>query len=193
MTEAQADIWSKHIAKNVLTLRLARQWSQSQLAKSSSIPRSTISNIESGTSNPSIQVLAGLCQALDISLEELTSAPKNDCMLTKAASLKPKSKSSRVVQLLDLLPESILGLEFDRMTFKPGARFQGSPHLLGTREFMICLRGSVEVYIAGERYLVEEGDVLAFPGDQAHSYLADGTLGADCISVVSLSPAKILG
>jgi hypothetical protein len=62
-------------------------------------------------------------------------------------------------------------------------RLGGIPHVQGTKEYLTC--------IAGERFRVEQGDVLAFPGDQQHSYQNSGTRTAVCLSVVVLAPVGI--
>lgn len=43
------------------------------------------------------------------------------------------------------------------------------------------------MYGSGTAYRVQEGDVLAFPGDQAHSYSNTGNRKAVCVSVVALA------
>ena len=69
-----------------------------------------------------------------------------------------------------LLPESLPGLDLERMVLPPGARMAGVPHTPGTREYLTCERGTVELAVAGERYALAEGDVVMFRGDQRHGY-----------------------
>ena len=56
------------------------------------------------------------------------------------------------------------------MDFAPGGAMPGTPHLPGTREYFTCLRGQVAIFVAGERYDLPSGDVLAFPGNVPQSY-----------------------
>lgn len=46
----------------------------------------------------------------------------------------------------------------------------GIPHTTGTREYLTCERGQVELVAGGEHHLLKEGDMLVFRGDQRHSY-----------------------
>ena len=55
------------------------------------------------------------------------------------------------------------------MVLPPGARMAGVPHTPGTREYLTCERGTVELAVAGERYTLAEGDVVSFRGDQRHA------------------------
>jgi mannose-6-phosphate isomerase-like protein (cupin superfamily) len=75
-------------------------------------------------------------------------------------------------------------MEIDRMDFDPGASMGGTPHVAGTKEYFYCLRGKMQVLVAGQLFELGRGDVLAFPGDQRHSYRNPGGRPAASISVV---------
>jgi len=78
------------------------------------------------------------------------------------------------------------------MDFEPGAVMGGTPHLPGTREFFTCLDGRVNLMVAGERYTLAEGEVLAFPGNLPHSYQnADALQPARGVSLVVLAKAGV--
>lgn len=63
---------SKLISKNIKKYREKLGLSQDQLARKANIPYSTFLKIESGyTSNPSIQTIANVAEALDISVDQL--------------------------------------------------------------------------------------------------------------------------
>ena len=68
----------KYLAKNVEALRRLRQMSHNQLAQLAEIPRSTLTHIESGSGNPSLQNLLKVAQALQVSIEELLSPPREE-------------------------------------------------------------------------------------------------------------------
>jgi quercetin dioxygenase-like cupin family protein len=94
------------------------------------------------------------------------------------------------VTIRALVPEPVPGEMMEVMDFAPGAAMGGTPHLPGTREYFTCLSGRVNLMVAGERYLLGEGDVLAFPGNLPHSYQnADALESARGVSVVVLAKA----
>jgi len=64
----------------------------------------------------------------------------------------------------------------------------GIPHLTGTREYLTCERGSIEIAITGDRHVLKPGDVVVFRGDQKHSYLNAGEHAAVGFSVVIIAP-----
>lgn len=180
---------SRNIAQNIRQLRQARNLTQDQLARLSGVPRPTWSNLESGTSNPTIQVLARVAAALQVPLEELISPAKAQARLYRASTIPRKERGGVIVR--KLLPDQLHGLELDRMELKSGSQMVGVPHRLGTREYLACETGQVELMVAGDRYLLEEGDVVVFRGDQKHSYANKGARTAVAYSAIVLGPGRI--
>jgi transcriptional regulator with XRE-family HTH domain len=182
---------SRNLAANIEALRKKRQLTQSQLAKLAGLPRSTLTYLESGLGNPSLQNLVKISAALQISLEELLAAPRGRYKLIKADEIQATRRGgsgAQSVRVFDLLPDPIPGMHIDRMELDVGTRMGGVPHLSGTKEYMTCLQGEVTVKVAGGSFVVGRGDVFAFPGDQPHSYQNTGPARAICISVVVIAP-----
>ncbi|GJM10020.1 MAG: transcriptional regulator [Lysobacteraceae bacterium] len=182
---------AEFLARNVTDARANRNLSQSQLAEQSGVPRSTITHIESGQGNPSVANLARIAAALGVGLDELVSEPRHEHLLIKAADVPTVVKSAGRVSVGKLLPDQIKGLEIDRMTWAPRAAMRGTPHVQGTKEYLHCLAGIVQVQVGSHRYTLEPGDVLAFAGDQRHSYLNAGDVEATAISVVVPLPIRL--
>jgi quercetin dioxygenase-like cupin family protein len=87
-----------------------------------------------------------------------------------------------------LVPEAIPGLDITRMQLEPGGSMQGTPHTPGTREYLTCETGMVELAAAGEVWRLGPGDTLVFRGDQRHSYRNPGRSKAIAFSVVAFAP-----
>jgi transcriptional regulator with XRE-family HTH domain len=174
-----------NLARNIRQLRELRRLTQGQLARSAGIPRPTLTHLESGDSNPTIQVLSRLANSLQISVEELISPPRAECQLYRAEELRQKRRGEVVIRRL--LPDTIRNLELDRMELAPGARMGGVPHREGTREYLACESGTIQVSVAGQDFDVGPGDVLVFRGDQKHSYANRGGKTAVGYSVVMVS------
>ena len=183
------DVSAANLAQNLQQIRKQRGLTQLALAKLSGIPRSTVGNVETGTANPTLSVLTQLAAALQVSLEELLSAPRGECEVFPAGSLPILSRGrGGEVVLRKLLPHSIGGMEIDRLELPPGGRLKGVPHRPGTHEYLYCERGSLSLWVTGERFELQAGDVAAFPGDRPHAYGNDGKRVAVGFSVVTLAP-----
>lgn len=182
---------SKHLGLNLATLREKRNLTQAGLAKLSGVPRSTVTHLESGEGNPSLANLARIAGALSVSLEELLARPRAHCQLIRAAEVPGQKRSQGTATVFKLLPDPIPGMEIDRLEIEAGGRMGGIPHVDGTKEYLTVVQGEITVQVAGEAYRVGPGDVLAFPGDQAHSYLNSGSKKAIGFSVVALAPIGV--
>jgi quercetin dioxygenase-like cupin family protein len=67
----------------------------------------------------------------------------------------------------------------------------GIPHTPGTREYLTCESGQIELSAAGERWQLAPGDVVVFRGDQRHGYRNLGATTAVAYSVVAFSPVAV--
>ncbi|MGE3728505.1 MAG: XRE family transcriptional regulator [Candidatus Sericytochromatia bacterium] len=187
-TEPQSQV-SSYLAQNLRYLRGKKNWSQQQLADLAELPRTTLTHIESGQGNPSLANLVKLSAALGVGVEELLSRPRSACQLIPAAEIPVRKRSQGRVKVFNLLPDSLKGIAIERLELAGEASMGGQPHLPGTKEYLLVLQGTVAVYVAGEHYPVHQGDVFAFPGNQAHSYSNPQSQPAVAISVVIPVPA----
>jgi transcriptional regulator with XRE-family HTH domain len=173
----------RNLASNVRRLREAHNMSQQRMAELSGLPRATWASLESGAANPTLGVLRKAAHALQVSIEELIGAPRNEIEHTPSAEVKERKRQDALIR--PLVPDALPGLEFSRMEITPKGRMVGVPHTAGTREYLTCESGQVELIVAGEHWLLEAGDMLVFRGDQRHSYRnPDKRANAVAISVV---------
>jgi transcriptional regulator with XRE-family HTH domain len=186
-----SDHTAGHLARNLVSLRHTRALTQDGLAKAAGVPRSTIANLESGDGNPSLVVLVKVAGALGVPIDELLASPRAMVRRWAADEVATRTKG-RGVRIRALVPEPVPDEMMEVMDFAPGAVMGGTPHLPGTREFFTCLDGRVHLMVAGERYELAGGDVLAFPGNLPHSYQnADAVAPARGVSVVVLAKAGV--
>jgi len=176
------------LAANVRWLRERRGLTQAQLAELCGLPRSTVGNVETGSANPTLHVLVRLALALQLSIEELLSAPRGRTEVYRAGELPTDRRARGKARVHKLLPHPIPGMEIDRIELDPGARMAGVPHRPGTQEYLCCEKGRLVLWTAGERMELDPGDVAAFQGDQPHGYHNEGRAPAVGFSVVTLAP-----
>lgn len=176
------------VGDNIRELRSGRGLSQQQMAKLSGLPRATWQHLESGGANPTLSVLHKVALALQVSVEELISPPRAACRFYAAGTLPQKTRGQ--VHISRLLPDAIPGVSLERLELPPRAAMAGIPHTDGTREYLTCERGTVELAVAGERYTLGEGDVVVFRGDQRHSYHNPGTATAIAYSAIAFAPVS---
>jgi len=175
-----------HLAANLRRLRETRRLTQQQAARLAGLPRPTWATLESGSANPTLLVLLRAAAALQVSLEELVGPPRATGRLYRADALRSRRRGAVTVR--DLLPEKIAGMEIERMEIPGGAVLNGIPHTPGTREYLACEGGRIELATEGQLFALAAGDVVVFRGDQRHSYRNPGTGLATGYSVVVMTP-----
>jgi transcriptional regulator with XRE-family HTH domain len=181
----RADVPTR-LAANLRQLREARGLSQQQAAALAALPRPTWATLESGSANPTLTVLLRAAAALQVSIEELIGPPRETGKLYRAAGLRARRRGAVTVR--DLLPEKIPAMEIERLELPRGAVLNGIPHTPGTREYLACERGRLELMTEGQTFALEAGDVVVFRGDQRHSYRNPGGEPAIGYSVVAMMP-----
>jgi len=182
--QPMSDDLASRLGHNIRELRRTRGSTQQQMAKLAGVPRATWSNLESGTGNPTLTVLHSVCVAFQVSLEEIIAEPRASARLYPKGSLPQRLRGA--VSVSSLLPDKIPDTQIERLELPMGARMIGVPHTAGTREYLTCETGEIELVASGESFRVQAGDVVVFRGDQRHSYANPGRKLAVGYSVVLL-------
>ncbi len=183
--ELDLNSFNSNISQNLKFLRAKRNYTQKQLSEVSKIPRTTLTNIESGEGNPSLSNIIKLAHALDVSIDLLVSAPRPETILLRESELPLEIKGG--ANITKLLPEKTKGLDIDRVRLDQNQTFRGTPHLGGTREYMTVISGEIIVRFNGEEFHLRKNDLLAFPGDVHHSY--QNPLGTESVYMSIVIPS----
>src|SRR4029079_16919797 len=119
----------QRLAGNVRLLREARGLTQDPMERLGGIPRATWGPIESGAGNPTLSVLDKVATALQVPIEELTSAARGVGRLHPREALRARKQGDGEVR--QLLPDPIPGMVIDRMSIPAQGRIPGVPHMPG--------------------------------------------------------------
>lgn len=176
---------SQNLAQNIRQLRERTGLSQQQIATVAQLPRPTWANLESGDANPTVSVLTKVAAALAVGVEELIAAPPATARHYPAVTLPSRKRGKVTVR--SLLAESAPGLELERIALPQGSNLPSLPHGPGTREYLVCEIGELELVASGRSFQLSAGDVLVFRGDQRHSYKNVGQGRAVAYTVVTLA------
>jgi transcriptional regulator with XRE-family HTH domain len=180
-----ADDLALRLGRNIKQLREARGATQDQVARLAGVPRATWANLESGTANPTLAVMNRVATAFQVTMEELVAIPRAATQFYPRGTLPVRTPGQATVR--KLLPDAIPGMEMERIELAPRGRMTGVPHTPGTREYLTCESGQIVLVAAGERWELGPGDLVAFRGDQRHSYTNETARVAVGYSVVILA------
>lgn len=152
--------------------------SLSELAKRAGIAKSTLSQLEAASGNPSVETLWALGVALGVPFSVLVEPPVSAVRVIRAGE-GPTVASERAPYVATLLSASPPGARRDiyHLRAEPGPARESDPHIPGTVEHLIVSTGRVKAGPVGELVELEPGDYLTYRGDVPHSYeaLAPGT------------------
>lgn len=161
------------IAASLRTERRRAGLSLGEVARRAGIAKSTLSQLESGAGNPSVETLWALSTTLDVPIAELVQPQRAPVQLIRAGE-GPAVASDRADYVATLLSASPPSARRDifLITAQPGNARDSEPHMAGVVEHVIIGTGRAEVGPADEPVELGPGDYLSYPGDVSHVFRA---------------------
>lgn len=170
------------IARSLRREREAHGISVSELARRAGVSKATVSQLEGGAGNPSVETLWALGDALGVPFATLVDRPTGGPTLIRAADLAtgaPQVPAADAPYSATLLSASPPGARRDLYVIRaePGAPRQSHPHLQGTTEHVVLLSGEARIGPTNAAEVLSPGDYISYPGDAPHVFeaLAAGT------------------
>ncbi|MEU9352290.1 XRE family transcriptional regulator [Streptomyces griseoloalbus] len=147
--------------------------SLSELAKRAGIAKSTLSQLEAASGNPSMETIWALAVALKVPFSALVEPPAPAVQVIRAGQ-GPTVHSEQSSYVATLLSASPPGARRDiyAVGLEPGTVRVSEPHIPGTVEHIVVSAGRVKAGPDGESVELGSGDYMAYRGDVPHSYEA---------------------
>jgi transcriptional regulator with XRE-family HTH domain len=171
-----ANMPSPPLATIAVALRRERERvgiSLAELARRAGLAKSTLSQLEAGSGNPSIETLWSLGVALGVPFSRLVEPPAPLVRVVRAGE-GPRLHADRSDFTAGLLtagsPHSRRDLYI--MELEPGDPREAEAHIPGSIEHVVVAAGRMTAGPAGETVEVSAGDYVTFPGDVPHHYEA---------------------
>jgi transcriptional regulator with XRE-family HTH domain len=159
------------IAASLRRERARTGLSLTEVARRAGIAKSTLSQLESGTGNPSVETLWALGVALDVPFSRLVEPPRRGIQVIRVGE-GPVLHAERADYEATMLASCPPGARRDiyRIRAQPGAPRESQPHMPGTMEHLVLSTGRVLAGPAGEAVELGPGDYVAYPGDIPHVF-----------------------
>jgi transcriptional regulator with XRE-family HTH domain len=159
------------IAANLRALRAQRALSVVELAKRSGVARATLTKLEAGAGNPTVDTLYALADTLGASLGDIIGeSPSGVRSLVLRANEGTRVSGAVSARLVDRVHGHRLAEIYD-VTFAPRRR-TADPHPPGVIESLILTEGRLLIGPATSPSTLGPGDYIRFPGDVPHLYEA---------------------
>ena len=161
------------IARTLRREREARGLSVSELARQAGVSKATVSQLENGSGNPSVETLWALGVALDVPFAVLVDQQANAPTLIRADDLSgvPSAAAAYSASLLSASPPGARR-DLYLIQAEPGEPRRSAPHHAGTTEHVILISGQAQIGPVGDAVLLNPGDYLSYPGDTPHVFEA---------------------
>ncbi len=147
--------------------------SLAELARRAGLAKSTLSQLETGTGNPSIETLWSLGVALGIPFSRLIEPPPAPVRVIRHGE-GTRLRADRADLVATLLATGAPHTRRDiyLMELEPGEPREAEAHIPGSVEHVVVGAGRLKAGPSGEPVELAPGDYVAFPGDAPHHYEA---------------------
>jgi transcriptional regulator with XRE-family HTH domain len=166
---ATSNVVRSHLAGNLRRLRVARRLSLSELARATSMSKATLSGIERGSANPTIDTLTSLAVALRVSIGELLEPAAASEMRVVRAIDDPQDNDRAGLRVLEAT--AVDGhVELFELSLPAGYTQKGDPRTAGSRSQVLVLHGRMILGPVERISELSTGDYASFPADVPHVY-----------------------
>ncbi|GLS25926.1 DNA-binding protein [Marinibactrum halimedae] len=165
------DAASEVLCVRVAQLRKQHKMTLDQLAATSGVSRSMLSQIERGQANPTLAVTFRIAQAFGISIGELVDVPGNNPSIEVVHGDDPKNlfRSDDDCHIRTLSPMHMeKNVEFYELRLGPNASLASAPHFEGTRELLTITQGNAQVTSGEDVCKLTTGDSAHYRADMDH-------------------------
>lgn len=161
------------ISAGLIRERQRANLSLAEVARRAGIAKSTLSQLESGNGNPSLETLWALCVALEIPFARLME-PESSKMQIIRCGEGPMVTAELADYKAVLLATCPPGARRDvyLLITQPGSERVSRPHHPGSVEHIIITQGRALVGLTGTAVELGAGDYISYPADQEHLFRA---------------------
>jgi len=158
----------------------------SELARRASVSKATISQLENGSGNPSVETLWAIGDALGIPFATLVEdrAPATRLIRLGDHAGVPSAAAPYMATLLTASPPGARR-DLYLIQAEPGDARRSLPHHVGTTEHVVLLSGEALIGPADSPTLMHPGDYLSYAGDAPHVFEAHAA-GTSAVLITEL-------
>ncbi|WP_414169551.1 helix-turn-helix domain-containing protein [Streptoverticillium reticulum] len=174
------------VGAQVRRLRAFRELSLAELSRLSGVSRATLSGIESGRGNPTIETISAIAVALRLPLGDLLVDVVPQTPVLRRGTAEPEKSKQ---ELLERIGAGGLSEIWRVRIARAGHRIDSPAHGKGTVERIVVLRGALRVGPVDAPVELGEGDFVTFSADVEHFYEALRP-GVDAVLVMTYPAAS---
>jgi transcriptional regulator with XRE-family HTH domain len=170
------------IATSLRRERARAGLSLTEVARRAGLAKSTLSQLESGSGNPSVETLWALGVALDVPFSRLVEPDRPQVRVIRAGKGPTvfAEHADYACTLLSACPPSARR-DLCVIRAEPGTPRRSDPHMNGVVEHIVICAGKARVGVRDDPVELLPGDYISYPGDVPHIFeaLEHGTFGVE--------------
>lgn len=157
------------IAINLKRLREERNLSLGQLAEQAGVSKVILSQLEKGTSNPTINTIWKITGAMKLPYTSLLELPESEAVHVKKKDICDLEEDKYHI-FNYYAKEAKRPFELYQIEMEAGCVHQSIGHSSDSSEYIMVIQGKMELKVNEESYLLEQDDGLCFDAAAPHAY-----------------------
>jgi hypothetical protein len=168
--------------------RLAKGLTLGAVATATGLTEGFMSKLERNQVSPSVASLVAVCEALGLRVGDLFEPPATS--IVRAGQGAVVNFGGEKVREYLLSPGSQRHIEVFHSIIEPGGTGGDELYTLDCEiEFVMAIRGQLEVQLGAERHVLNEGDSMTFKGTEPHTWRnASALVGCEVLWVLAPAP-----
>ncbi|GLZ11996.1 DNA-binding protein [Actinomadura sp. NBRC 104425] len=175
------------VARNMRLLREQRGMSLAELARQAGLAKQTLSTIEQGSGNPTVDTLFAIANALGVPVTRLVAEREQVMVVQRGDEVVWHDHGGYESRSLDHIYGSGV-IENYLLRIAPGSSETSLPHPVGTLEHLYVISGRVRVGPVDLAMELSAGDFVRYPGDRPHVY---ESLDGECLVHLVVSVPRV--
>ncbi|WP_345023583.1 XRE family transcriptional regulator [Actinomadura keratinilytica] len=175
------------VARNMRLLREQRGMSLAELARQAGLAKQTLSTIEQGSGNPTVDTLFSIASALGVPVTRLVAEREQVMVVQRGDEVVWHDHGGYESRSLDHVYGSGV-IENYLLRIAPGSSQTSLPHPVGTLEHLYVISGRVRVGPVDLATELSAGDFVRYPGDRPHVY---ESLDGECLVHLVVSVPRV--
>ena len=162
---------SEIVGENLKRIRLERNLSLGQLSSLSGVSKVMLSQIEKGVSNPSVNTVWKIADALQLPYTALLERSVAGGTVILAGDVPVQALDADQGELRCYYHHAQnRNFELFQMTILPDGTYTSQGHGTRTDEYAFVIAGTLNITLDDGDHLLHAGDAISFPSNKVHRY-----------------------
>jgi XRE family transcriptional regulator, regulator of sulfur utilization len=159
------------IGNRLKTIRAQRGMTLEDVARLTGVSKPMLGQIERGQSNPTITTLNKIATGLKVPVTTFFKEEEPEFTVAGIGPDNLMEEKDGLIRACTMFPyDSVRNMELFYLEIDPGCRHGSDKHMEGTEEYILVLRGKLELTVGGKSVTLHKQQAVRFRADLPHEY-----------------------